>query len=57
MTASYQLIVDTYGVPRYKECNPGLFTVVSFPFLFGLMFGDIGHGLCVALMGLFLIFY
>jgi V-type H+-transporting ATPase subunit a len=39
-----QLIVNTYGVPRYKELNPAVFTVASFPFLFGVMFGDIGHG-------------
>lgn len=47
-----QLIVDTYGVPRYKEANPGLFTSVSFPFLFGCMFGDIGHGFGVLVFAL-----
>lgn len=41
-TEAYQSIVDTYGVPRYKEVNPGLFTLISFPFLFGVMYGDIG---------------
>lgn len=37
-------MIDTYGVPRYKEVNPALFTCVSFPFFFGVMFGDIMHG-------------
>lgn len=36
--------MNTYGVPRYQEVNPGYFTAMSFPLLFGVMFGDIGHG-------------
>lgn len=38
------MIVDTYGVPNYKEVNPAVFACVTFPFLFGVMFGDIMHG-------------
>lgn len=40
----FQVIVDTYGVPNYKEANPAVFACVTFPFLFGVMFGDVMHG-------------
>ncbi|AFZ81573.1 vacuolar ATP synthase subunit A, putative [Theileria equi strain WA] len=56
ISKSFQNVVDTYGVPRYKEVNPAPFTVITFPFLFGIMFGDIAHGLCITIFGLFLIF-
>lgn len=43
-TEQFHQIVDTYGTPNYKEVNPTPFAIISFPFLFGVMFGDIGHG-------------
>ena len=38
------MVTDTYGIPAYKEVNPSVFACVTFPFLFGMMFGDMGHG-------------
>ena len=53
-TSGFQGLVNTYGTPRYRECNPGAFCCIMFPFLFGIMFGDFGHGLLLALFGYFL---
>ena len=56
-TAAFQEIVDIYGVPRYREINPGLFNICSFPFIFAVMFGDIFHGFLLFLFGLFLVLF
>jgi V-type H+-transporting ATPase subunit a len=54
-TYAFQEFVNTYGIPRYREANPALFTAATFPFLFGVMYGDIGHGMFLFLNGLSLV--
>jgi V/A-type H+-transporting ATPase subunit I len=41
----FEEIVKLYGLPNYNEVDPTPLVALTFPILFGLMFGDLGHGL------------
>jgi len=56
-TEGFQTIMDSYGIATYQEVNPGLFAVVTFPFLFAVMFGDIGHGFLITMFALGVIMF
>jgi V/A-type H+-transporting ATPase subunit I len=44
----FEVLVNTYGVTGYDEINPTLIAAAAFTFMFGLMFGDLGHGAILA---------
>lgn len=54
-TEGFQNLVNAYGFCDYKEINPAPFTIITFPFLFGVMFGDIGHGIIMTILAWILI--
>jgi V/A-type H+-transporting ATPase subunit I len=47
-------LVSVYGTARYRDIDPTLFTAVSFVLMFGMMFGDAGHGVVLALLAVWL---
>ena len=50
----FELLVKTMGVPANSEIDPTPLTAVTFVIMFGLMFGDLGQGLVIAIGGLIL---
>jgi V/A-type H+-transporting ATPase subunit I len=47
----FQTLVTTYARPRYGEIDPTILIAITFPLLYGAMFGDIGHGGLLAGLG------
>jgi V/A-type H+-transporting ATPase subunit I len=48
----FQMLVNTYARPRYGELDPTILIAFTFPLLYGAMFGDLGQGLVLFVLGL-----
>jgi V/A-type H+-transporting ATPase subunit I len=51
LLGAFEQLVNTYARPRYEEVDPTVLMTITFPLLFGAMFGDIGQGLVLAVLG------
>ncbi|MGN0642134.1 MAG: V-type ATP synthase subunit I [Huintestinicola sp.] len=50
----FSMFVELYGLPAYNDINPTNIVAVTYTLMFGIMFGDLGQGLCLLLLGIFL---
>jgi V/A-type H+-transporting ATPase subunit I len=51
----FEMLTKAYGIPAYATIDPTPILGLSFLFMFGMMFGDVGHGLILSLAGGFMI--
>ena len=50
----YEMYVKMYGLPNYREIDPTILVAVTYSFIFGIMYGDVGQGLCLTIFGFLL---
>lgn len=50
----FEMLVTTYGTPAYHETDPTWFVAITYMVLFGMMFGDLGQGLLLLVVGFFI---
>ncbi len=47
----FEMYVKMYGLPAYGEMDPTWFVAITYSFIFGAMFGDVGQGLLLFIGG------
>ena len=48
----FEMFIKMYGLPAYNEIDPTSFVAITYSVIFGIMFGDVGQGLCLVIGGL-----
>lgn len=52
--APFEMFIKMYGLPSYREIDPTKIVALTYILMFGIMFGDVGHGLILAIGGFLL---
>lgn len=47
----FEMFIRMYGLPAHNEIDPTIFVALTYTFIFGAMFGDVGQGLCLFVGG------
>lgn len=47
----FEMFIQMYGLPSHNELDPTMFVALTYTFIFGAMFGDVGQGLCLFVFG------
>ncbi len=50
----FEMFIKMYGLPAYNEIDPTIFVALTYAFIFGAMFGDVGQGLLLLIGGFIL---
>ncbi len=50
----FQPFTEMYGLPAYNEFDPTFLMAITYSILFGIMYGDVGQGLVLIALGVFL---
>ena len=49
----FEMFIGMYGLPAHNEIDPTIFVAITYSFIFGVMFGDVGQGLLLLIGGFF----
>lgn len=54
LMSGFELLTTVRGMPSYGELDPTIVFAVLFPIMYGMMFGDVGDGAVILVLGLLL---